>query len=108
MTEARRRAEDYTFVGKIAYYSNKYSIFWIPLLAFLTAMGFGFKTPAQQAIEFTTKITVLDSNLHVEVRNRHELDMKIDILLKLSCINSKISKDYQQLIGLNCEKILDQ
>lgn len=108
MNQPRQRAEDNNIFSKISYYKDKLFIFWAPALAFIAAMGFGFQTPAQTASKLQAQITILSSKDSISSIERKNLNFKIDILLRLNCVNGKISPHDLSLVGLDCAKLLNQ
>lgn len=111
------RAEDRSIWMRSAFWIEKYKLLWVPLLAILTAMGFGWRTPAQtthelrETIESTRtvlqrQVDTIRSNVISGEQTRNRLESKLDVLLKLSCSDPRIARRDKQLAGLECPDII--
>jgi len=110
------RAEDRSVWMKLAYLKDKYSIIWIPLFSFLVMLGFDFRTPAQAQRETRAHIDSATKALQVQIdaikqqasladSTRREYEGKIDILLRLRCIDGTTTPRDRIAAGLDCSKI---
>lgn len=107
------REEDRSIWMRSAYWIEKYKLLWVPLLGVLTAMGFGWRTPAQTTRDIQSTIEVtravlqkrvdsLDARVSTSDQTRGRLEFKLDVLLKLACSDPRISTRDKELAGLDC------
>lgn len=96
-----QRAEDRSFFAAFDYYTTKYKMFiWLAILAAL-AMGFDYKTPKATFQDLQSQITSNKRQVDsVIVPRVDKVDMKIDVLLKLRCIDKTITTEQRLLVGL--------
>lgn len=114
-TKDEAHKEDYTYVysrladrsvwAKTAYYKDKYFFIWMPVMAVFFAMGFDFKTPAQATKQLQIQIDTLVMHNHLIDTSQVRLEGKINMILKINCLATKISPHDMQLAGLDCSKI---
>ena len=100
------RAEDRSLWARSAFLLEKYKVLvWI-IGILLIAIGFQFKTPSMIVDDLQGQITANkhteDSVLAPRVNN---LDSKIDVLLRLRCIDKNLTEEQRALVGLNCAGI---
>jgi hypothetical protein len=111
------RSEDRSIWMRSAFWIEKYKLLWVPLLAILTAMGFGWRTPAQtthelrETIESTRavlqrQVDTIRSTVQSGEQTRGRLESKLNVLLKLSCSDPRIARRDKQLAGLECPDVL--
>lgn len=96
-----QRAEDHSFFAAFDYYTTKYKLLiWLFGLALL-AVGFDFKTPKSIFADLQAQITKnkiqVDSVLTPHL---NRVDEKIDVLLRLRCVDKTLSADQRLLSGL--------
>jgi hypothetical protein len=102
------RAEDRSFWAWTAALAEKYKVLiWMGGILLIGA-GFGFRTPQQVFGEINAEIDTLKTHEKRAETERHKLENKIDILLKLRCYEVIERKLEQQalLVGLNCDRVL--
>lgn len=97
----RERREDYDSLARINRFFTRYKIFWIPLIVFFGALGFGVVTPKKTAEELQDQITVLNVK-YEELHKTHE-DMRalLGILVRNLCY--KATPQEAALLGLTQE-----
>jgi hypothetical protein len=101
-----QRAEDRSLWMRSAFILEKYRIIWVGSLLILTAFGFDFKTPKTANQELQTRIDSVKHALTAAIRRSDSLEMKLDILLKVPCLDKNRNLRDLQLIGLDCSNIL--
>lgn len=111
------RAEDRSIFMRLAYIQQKYSILWIPLLAILTVFGFDFKTPANAQKHLEDRVDSNAKSVQVQIdairhstsysdSARERTEHKLNVLLKLQCINQNLTDRDRRLAGLDCNDVL--
>lgn len=100
------RAEDRSLWIRAAYILEKYKVL-VWLIGFtLVAIGFQFKTPGMIVSELQTQITSNKAMVDKIVIPRVDsLQSNITVLLKLQCIDSKLTPQQRALVGLNCKNL---
>jgi len=89
------RDEDRSMWAKTAYVMEKYKLLiWIGTVV-LVAFGFDFKTPAMAQHGLQAQIDTLRPQ-------QRKLEAKLDILLRLQCMNRGLTDRERQLAGLSC------
>lgn len=111
------RAEDRSMFMKIAYWKDKYSIIWIPLVGLAVSLGYGFRTPVQVQHEMRAHVdsatlhlqTEIDEIRHAAIQSDSQWKIQSEglaVILRLQCINPTIKERDQRLAGLDCVKVL--
>lgn len=103
------RSEDHSFFAAFDYYTTKYKlVLWLLMLAGL-AIGFDFKTPKAIFADLQNQVTAnkrqVDSVIQPKIdATNHRIDQvndKMDVLLRLQCVNRTVSQQQAQLSGLD-------
>ena len=109
----RMRAEDRSFWFKIAYLLEKYkALVWL-IGAILVAMGFDFRTPASttrdlqaQIISARVELRARTDSIQTQVlqgtTDRLEIRSDMKKILKLYCLDQRITPRDKELVGLDC------
>lgn len=97
------RAEDRSVWIRTAYVLEKYKILvWI-LICIAIAVGFDFKTPHMVFADLQDQIVANKRFVDSTVVPRIQVtDTKLDVLLKLNCLNKSLTDAQLALAGLNC------
>lgn len=104
-----QRAEDRSFFAAFDYYTTKYKlVLWLLGIGIL-AIGFDFKTPRAIFRDLQDQITVnkrqVDSQIvpKIEAVNSRVdgANAKIDILLRLRCVDNSVTSSQRVLSGLD-------
>ena len=99
------RAADFSFWVRVGYILDKYKLLvYIGFMA-LIALGFDFKTPAQNNKMLNTRIDSLVNARRMDAEKAQRIEQKLDILITLKCLEPRsaaTSRDLQ-LVRLNCD-----
>ena len=114
--EYGKRMEDKSRWFKGAYYVEKYAILWIPLTAIISALGFGWVTPKMQINQISatvkSKIDTLQQEINVSNKRQdsivlvhQDISKELKLLLRLGCVDPRISAHDKLLVGLDCAEL---
>jgi hypothetical protein len=93
----RRRSEDNGTLGAITHAYHRFKPIWILLAAFIVALGFGFRTPAET-------FKSLQSQIDDAVRIARADSANLDKLIKLACLDTDHDQRVKELVGLPCTR----
>jgi hypothetical protein len=89
---------------KLRYYQEKYSILMVPI-AFLLLLGarqWIRDTMHETTVGLQAEIDTTRSTIAHEVISRDSVNQKLTILLRVTCVSSRATKQELALAGLNC------
>jgi hypothetical protein len=81
------RAEDRNFFLRMSYTWEKYRVLIYLAMAFLVAMGFDFKTPAQNYKILSDRIDVIAAQVRRDSAAKAEISHQLDILITFQCMS---------------------
>lgn len=97
------RTEDRSPWMLIDFYTRKYKVliwlFWVIAIS----AGFGFRTPAQTTDKLQEQIDTLKKQFELRGSAMNQMNLKLDQLIVLSCLDSRMSLRDKQLAGLPCK-----
>lgn len=96
------RAEDQDQWAKLALWRQRY---WpILYLVFLLALalGFDFKTPKMWYSSMETRLKEVEGRMSTVEEANNLVESKIDVLLRLRCLDNSLTEREKQIAGLRC------
>lgn len=115
-----RRSEDTSFWFRSLYYMEKFAILWIPLVTIISGIGFIIVTPKMQINELKASVNVIKDSLQKEINDNRaedklrsdsimvvhkEIATELKILLRLDCVDPRVSIKDKTLVGLDCVEL---
>ena len=107
-TYVMSRSEDRSLFVKAAWWTEKYRIVIWPVVIFLLAAGFDFKTPKQIFHEIYGRLDSLEAKNREAITDRKGIEDKIDALIRLRCfeLQGKNLESQALLAGLDCNAFI--
>lgn len=97
----RERREDYDRLARVNVFFTRYKIFWVPIVVFFGAMGFGVITPRRTAEQLQDQITALNVKYDELYKTHQEMHELLSILVRNLCY--KATTQEAALLGLTQE-----
>lgn len=72
------------------------------------ASGFDFKTPKAKFAEQDAKIDHVDARVDTVERRVEHFDKNMEVVLKISCVDGKLTDREMVLVGLRCDSLLNR
>jgi hypothetical protein len=99
------RATDFSFWVRVGYLLDKYKLLVYLVFMALIALGFDFKTPAQNNKMLNTRIDSLVNARRQDAEKAQRIEQKLDILITLKCLEPRTEGSTRdlRLVRLNCD-----